>query len=214
MKTRAPRKDTKEQRKAWKAATKKNFEALPEDVKEARKQAVRDRVNASRVEKREEIRQRANELYHCRYKDNAKEYMRQYRERRKADPEARARDLEYLRKWQLDFKFKSPRMTRAVRAAKARAIAKGMGFDITAEDLYTPELCPVFGEALDYYGNGSSVWTASLDRIDNSKGYIAGNVWVISRLANTMKSNASFDELETFAIKMLEKVKEWRRDKR
>ena len=33
---------------------------------------------------------------------------------------------------------------------------------------------------------------------DNSQGYIPGNVMVVSRLANAMKNEASFNQLQTF----------------
>jgi hypothetical protein len=36
----------------------------------------------------------------------------------------------------------------------------------------------------------------SLDRVDNTKGYIPGNVRVISRKANLMKSSLTLDVLE------------------
>jgi hypothetical protein len=36
----------------------------------------------------------------------------------------------------------------------------------------------------------------SLDRIDSDKGYVKGNVQVISYRANMLKSNASIEELE------------------
>ena len=41
--------------------------------------------------------------------------------------------------------------------------------------------------------------TASLDRIDSSKGYTPENIQVISRIANVMKNNATEQELISFA---------------
>jgi hypothetical protein len=35
----------------------------------------------------------------------------------------------------------------------------------------------------------------TLDRIDNAKGYVKGNVCVISKKANTMKNNATPEEV-------------------
>lgn len=46
---------------------------------------------------------------------------------------------------------------------------------------------------------------ASLDRIDNTQGYIPGNVEVVSYLANMMKSSASREQLVTFAQSVLER---------
>jgi len=39
----------------------------------------------------------------------------------------------------------------------------------------------------------------TLDRIDPNKGYVKGNIQVLSHLANMMKSNATAEELHLFA---------------
>jgi hypothetical protein len=41
--------------------------------------------------------------------------------------------------------------------------------------------------------------SSSLDRVDLSKGYIPGNIQVMSSKANKMKNDASPDELLSFA---------------
>ncbi len=83
--------------------------------------------------------------------------------------------------------------------AKNRASRKNMDFNISLEDIIVPNLCPlleipfVVGTANDYE------YTYSLDRIDSSKGYVKGNVWVITKLANSMKNSASIEMLLKFA---------------
>ena len=85
-------------------------------------------------------------------------------------------------------------------AAKRRAVTREIEFDLTVEDIIIPEYCPVLGLKLQpvqgITGRDSS---PSLDRIDNSKGYVKGNVAVISFRANTLKNNATADELRAVA---------------
>lgn len=72
-----------------------------------------------------------------------------------------------------------------------------MEFDITAEDIPLPDVCPVFGFPL-IIGDGNPYMDhdrASVDRFDNSKGYVKGNVRVISSRANILKKDATVDEI-------------------
>jgi hypothetical protein len=77
-------------------------------------------------------------------------------------------------------------------------------FDLDIKDIVIPSVCPVFGTE---FIRGSR-FAPSVDRIDNSKGYIKGNIQVISKLANIMKNNATQEELEKFANWVLNNKKE------
>ena len=87
-----------------------------------------------------------------------------------------------------------------IRNSKYCAKRRGIHFDLKYTDFELPEYCPILGMTLEYgAGNdGNAPNHATLDRIDNSKGYIPGNVMIISRLANAMKNESSFDQLQTF----------------
>lgn len=79
---------------------------------------------------------------------------------------------------------------------------------ISPEDITLVDCCPYLGVKLDYSHPASrkgkrTCYQATLDRIDSSKGYVPGNVQVISWLANKMKSNATIEELVSFATNTL-----------
>jgi ribosomal protein L37AE/L43A len=80
-------------------------------------------------------------------------------------------------------------------SAKQRAKLNGLIFDLTVDDIVIPELCPVLGIPLKS-GTRENHWNApTLDRIFLDKGYVKGNVVVISWRANFIRSNATLDEL-------------------
>ena len=87
--------------------------------------------------------------------------------------------------------------------ARRRARDRNIDFNIEVSDVLMPKTCPVFKkyelkkEISDI--SGPKPWSPSLDRIDNTKGYVKGNVQVISSKANTMKGNATPEELLQFA---------------
>lgn len=59
----------------------------------------------------------------------------------------------------------------------------------------------ILGLKLDEFKgmSGGRPNSPALDRIDNSKGYVKGNVMVISHLANQMKASANAEQLLSFA---------------
>lgn len=86
--------------------------------------------------------------------------------------------------------------------AKRRAKKKNLPFDIDKDYIRSivPSHCPILGMPLEWSahrgGQGPLPNSPSLDRIDPAKGYIKGNVWIISHRANQIKSDASHDELK------------------
>jgi len=85
-------------------------------------------------------------------------------------------------------------------AAKRRAVTREIEFDITVDDIVIPKYCPILGLKLQpVHGMTGRDSSPSLDRIDNSKGYVKGNIAVISFRANTLKNNATAAELRAIA---------------
>lgn len=65
----------------------------------------------------------------------------------------------------------------------------------------TPEFCPVLGTQLarGEWRNGFRDCSPSVDRKIPALGYVPGNMQIMSQKANTMKNNATPDELRHFA---------------
>ncbi len=85
-----------------------------------------------------------------------------------------------------------------LRNIKFSAYARKLDFNLTYEDLLLPEYCPILGVKLTYGSNMNSEHGATVDRIDTNKGYIKGNIIIMSRKANAMKSNCNLDNLLIF----------------
>lgn len=82
-----------------------------------------------------------------------------------------------------------------IRRARYRAKKRKIDFNIKVKDLTIPTFCPLLKERLVVGTN----MAPSLDRVDNNKGYVVGNIKVISVLANNMKASASEKQLLTFS---------------
>lgn len=94
----------------------------------------------------------------------------------------------------------------ALAQLRRNAKKRGQEFSVTMKDfLPLPTHCPVLNVELDYSGAGTRN-AASIDRTDCSKGYVPGNVVVMSRRANTLKNDASREELRK-VLEYIEKNK-------
>jgi len=83
--------------------------------------------------------------------------------------------------------------------AKSRAKSKNIPFTLTLPDIPNiPDVCPILGITLNvHHGRGGpQPDSPTLDRVQQSLGYVPGNVKVISWRANKLKSDASFEEIE------------------
>lgn len=80
---------------------------------------------------------------------------------------------------------------------RIRAKRDGVPCTVTLKDIAWPETCPILGEPLVHAGPDWR-WHPSVDRLEPAKGYVPGNCFVISRLANTMKNCATREELLRF----------------
>lgn len=94
-------------------------------------------------------------------------------------------------------KSRTPPEVYMFRAAKHRAKKKGLDFTISVTDIVIPKFCPITGlELKRNEGSTNPIPTSpTLDRIDNTKGYVFGNIAVISNRANKHKSDLSLDEI-------------------
>jgi hypothetical protein len=83
-----------------------------------------------------------------------------------------------------------------INAIKFKCTKNGIPFDLDVEylvSIYPKDgKCPVFGTPLII---GDKINCPSIDRIIPSKGYKKGNVRIISNTANTLKSNATLEQL-------------------
>lgn len=80
-----------------------------------------------------------------------------------------------------------------VQRVRQRANRAGIPFDIRVQDIEWVDFCPVFGYVLSYY-EADKDRSVSLDRIDPTKGYVQGNVCVMSLRANRAKWNLTTEE--------------------
>lgn len=146
------------------------------------------------------------------------EYNKKRQERRKTSPEKSLYSKMRYKKWkeeQPEEYIKFIEKNRQYRIdnwhinilsrLKARALKEGIPFNLTKEDLFIPDLCPILNIPIFLYVRGGNC--VSWDRIIPSEGYVKGNVRAISKKANVMKNNANLEEMEIFVKNIIPYMK-------
>ncbi len=82
---------------------------------------------------------------------------------------------------------------------RQRSKKAGVPCDLEIEDIVKVTICPVFNIKLERSNKGFSQTSPSVDRIDPKRGYTKDNIQIMSNLANTMKQNATKEQLLQFA---------------
>ncbi len=126
-----------------------------------------------------ECRKPADVAWRNKNRDKFTAYSRKHREKAMSDPE-----------WNI---------RRMLTHVRSRARSRGIEFGLEASDITIPDKCPVLGIPLiSKVGKGhiNRNDSPSIDRIDSTKGYVKGNVIVVSWRANHVKSDATIDDLQ------------------
>lgn len=132
---------------------------------------------------REERLKKANDYY-----KNNKEKVKEYQQDFRSTEESK----EYQHEWR-----KKNIERRILLGAQNRAKKKNIECSLVLEDIIIPDLCPILGIQLKKDNKGHAQDSSpSIDRIDSKKGYIKNNIRIISFRANTIKNNATIEELE------------------
>lgn len=86
-------------------------------------------------------------------------------------------------------------------SARHRAKKASLPFNLSLGDLKIPKRCPMLGHIFELGNDSSGPWSPTIDRIIPDKGYVKGNIQIISLKANCIKGFASLKNLECCAEK-------------
>lgn len=94
-------------------------------------------------------------------------------------------------------KILNQRKQSIISRVKAKAKFNNKEFNLDVNDIEWVTHCPILNHELNYFATQKEMYySPSLDRVDNTKGYIPGNVRIISWEANRLKGSWSLEILE------------------
>lgn len=124
-----------------------------------------------------------------RLKEKKQKYEK-YHSELKFDLEHKAKVTAATKRWQT----KNPEKY-AVGRCKHSALKAGVPFDLKPEDIIIPDVCPIMKVPFE----PNTRYAATVDRIIPELGYVKGNIWIISKIANQMKSDSTPEERMKFS---------------
>lgn len=144
---------------------------------------------------RSENPEAAKEIAHRNYKRNKDKILKRIAKDRKENLERyRAKETKSY------YKRKEERPeVHMYRKLRDRVRKTGLDFDLIQEDIIIPSHCPVLGLPLVMAKGKHRDNSPSIDRIDNSKGYVRGNIIIVSWRVNRIKCDATIEELSIIA---------------
>lgn len=188
---------TTEERKQRKKARRKVYMASPEGKAATRVWREKNKVRLNDYQRAYIAKVRAEKPEHWRaLRDGINQrYCTRRPERVKAAKAAWAKKHPgYLAEYYQSAKTADCRVY-ILQASRARAKRRGFACTIGLADIVLPEFCPVLGLKLAVGKDRVQRNSPSLDRFDLSKGYIPGNVRVISHRANALKNDGTLKEM-------------------
>lgn len=157
--------------------------------------------------------ERHRELYTKYYNEQRDSKLEKQRVWRKANPEYRGGNrLGYMNSKSGWARYKT-------NSIKTGAKRRKIEFAITYEDVEKLMVthCPVLGIELNYnlLTNKSKVLSnsPSLDRINNDKGYLPGNIIIVSQLVNRVKTSLTLQEIPEVMGKIITFYDKYRTEK-
>ena len=142
----------------------------------------------------------ARREYSQKYRQEKKEYYQKYRQENKEyyqeyNKKYYQENKEYYQKYEKEYYKEKPWVRMTIEAKKR----KHLPFNITSEYIKSiwpkDNKCPALGIELKQGVIKVIDSSPTLDRIDNSKGYIKGNVQIVCNLANRIMTSATADQV-------------------
>ena len=176
-------------------------------------------VQKEKLRKFKERRKREGARY---WEKHGEKILVKDKERYATDPDYRQRVLERNREYlaannehintlRRDRHSANP-MRAMIQSARRRAVVQGLPFDDAfMESMTIPDMCPLLETPLIVRSGakGAHIASPTFDKLVPYLGYVAGNVRIISHLANRMKNAASVEQLLVFKESIIPYVSGW-----